>query len=64
MNEKNTYLDENGSIIYKGINLEMTSSQLNDLRIIMGLGTENILKLARQSIIEKRRSDNLEILLD
>ena len=64
MNTKIIYIDEKGSIIYKGVDLKMTPNELHDLKVHTGNETQYIIDKAHQSIIEKRRSDNLEILLD
>jgi hypothetical protein len=64
ISKKEIFLDENGSVIYKGINLEVTPNQIFDARINIGITTETALEIQYQSIIEKRRNNNLEILLD
>jgi hypothetical protein len=64
ISKKEIFLDENGSVIYKGINLEVTPNQIFDARINIGVTTETALEILYQSIIEKRRNNNLEILLD
>lgn len=58
------YLDKTGNIIYKQTNIRLTSNQLFDLRTQIGRTTLEILELQYRSIIELRRQQNLEILLD
>jgi hypothetical protein len=64
ISKKEIFLDESGSVIYKGINLEITPNQIFDARVNLGITTETALELQYQSIVEKRRNNNLEILLD
>ena len=61
ISKKEIFLDENGSVIYKGINLEVTPNQIFDARINIGITTEKALEIHYQSIIEKRRNNKLEI---
>lgn len=59
-----THLLENGNIIYKGINIELTPDQIFDLKIHLGKTTFEVLEIQYKSILELRREQNLEILLD
>ena len=64
MNVKNIFLSETGTVIYRGVDIEITPNQIFDARINLGISTETALDIQYQSIVEKRRSDNLEILLE
>jgi len=64
MNVKNIFLTETGTVVYKGVDIEITPNQIFDARVNLGISTETALELQYQSIVEKRRSNNLEILLD
>lgn len=57
-------LNESGNIVYKGVDLEITPDQLFDIRTQIGMSTKDAVEVQYQSIIQKRRCDNLEILLD
>ena len=50
--------------IYKGVDIEITPNQIFDVRTQLGITTKQALELQYQSVIEKRRNDNLEILLN
>jgi hypothetical protein len=60
----NIHLSDNGNIIYRGLDLELSSDQLFDLRTQLGYTSLQILEFQYKSIIEKKRSQNLQILLD
>jgi len=64
MNVKNIFLTETGTVVYKGVDIEITPNQIFDARVNLGISTEAALELQYRSIVEKRRSNNLEILLD
>ena len=64
MNVINIFLTETGTVVYKGVDIEITPNQIFDARVNLGISTETALELQYQSIVEKRRSNNLEILLD
>jgi hypothetical protein len=64
MNVKNIFLSETGTVIYKGVDIDITPDQIHDIKINIGASTQWILNHRYQSIIEKRRNNNLEILLD
>lgn len=62
--KKEIFLNEKGNVIYNGVDIEITPNQLFDVRVNLGITTQTALELQYQSVIEKRRNDNLEILLD
>jgi hypothetical protein len=64
MNVKNIFLSETGTLIYRGVDIEMTPNQIHDIKINLGVSTQYILDYSYRYIIEKRRLDNLEILLE
>ena len=64
MNVKNIFLSETGTLIYRGVDIEMTPNQIHDIKINLGVSTQYILDYNYRYIIEKRRLDNLEILLE
>jgi hypothetical protein len=64
MNVKNIFLSETGTVIYKGVDIEITPDQIHDIKINIGASTQWILDRNYRYIIEKRRLDNLEILLE
>jgi hypothetical protein len=64
MNNEKTFLNEKGQVIYRGVNIELTPNQIHDIKINLGVSTQFVLDYSYQSIVEKRRIDNLEILLD
>ena len=64
MNVKNIFLSETGTLIYRGVDIEITPNQIHDIKINLGVSTQYILDYNYRYIIEKRRLDNLEILLE
>ncbi len=64
MKTKKLYLNKSGNIIYNEIDLEIKPDQLWDIRIQLGITSIDIIERQYQSILQKRRCDNLEILLD
>ena len=64
MNVKNIFLSETGTLIYRGVDIEITPNQIHDIKINLGVSTQYILDYSYRYIIEKRRLDNLEILLE
>ena len=60
----NITLNENGNIVYKNTDLMLTYDQFFDLRTQLGRTTKEILEIRYNSIIEQRRSENIEILLN
>lgn len=64
MNVKNIFLSETGTLIYRGVDIEITPNQIHNIKTDLGVSTQYILDYNYQSIIEKRRLDNLEILLE
>lgn len=60
----NITLNENGNVVYKNIDLMLTYDQFFDLRTQLGRTTKEILEIRYNSIIEQRRSENIEILLN
>ena len=64
MNVKNIFLSETGTLIYRGVDIEMTPNQIHDIKNNLGVSTQYILDYSYRYIIEKRRLDNLEILLE
>lgn len=60
----NITLNENGNVVYKNTDLMLTYDQFFDLRTQLGRTTKEILEIRYNSIIEQRRSENIEILLN
>lgn len=57
-------INESNNIVYRGIDLMLTYDQFFDLRTQLGRTTTEILEIRYNSVIEQRRQENLEILLN
>lgn len=57
-------LNEIGNIVYNGIDLKITPNQLFDVRTQLGITSKDAMERQYQLVMQKRRCDNLEILLD
>ncbi len=63
MKSKNLYLSE-GSIFYRNVDLKISSDQLFDLRIQLGLTTLDCLEMRYNEIVQLIREEKLEFLTD
>ena len=57
-------LNEIGNIVYNGIDLKITPNQLFDVRTQLGITSKDAMERQYQLVMQKRRCDNFEILLD
>jgi hypothetical protein len=64
MNSEKILLNEIGQVIYRGTNIEITPDEIHDIKINLGLPTSCILDIRYNEIIQRKRLDSLEILLD